>query len=105
MTQNIPLVLPKFTHRFFWNTDPAKLNLRRSIKFALEVLLERGDLKTYKWIASHIPQATIVSTVKTSRNLRRKTATFWAKYLGIPESEVECLKPAYRHGPNKVFYA
>ncbi|OGV91459.1 hypothetical protein A2783_01490 [Microgenomates group bacterium RIFCSPHIGHO2_01_FULL_45_11] len=101
---DLPKKLPRFTYRYFWNVDPAKIQISQSLPTVLEVLLERGNLRTYRWIIKNIPVKKIAETVRRSRQLRRKTATFWARYLKLDNSEVKCLSPEYRQLPSKPFY-
>ncbi|MDI3281573.1 MAG: hypothetical protein QJR13_09405 [Bacillota bacterium] len=84
--------LPPFLYKFFWDTDPSRLDARRDRSFILERLLELGDDEAVHWLLSTYPREEIEEVVRYSRRLSRKTANFWALRYGLPQEEIRCLR-------------
>ncbi|MFA4028826.1 MAG: hypothetical protein GDYSWBUE_000890 [Candidatus Fervidibacterota bacterium] len=84
-------VLPKELHRYFWDTDPTKVNLRLHRQFIIERLLEFGDEEAIRWLRRTFGDDAIGEVVQKSRRLSKRTANFWRLILGIPKERVKCL--------------
>jgi hypothetical protein len=67
--------------------DPVKLN-----KFIIERVLKFGTPKEIVWLLRSYEEADIIKVIRSSRNLDRKTATFWSVHYDIPLDEIRCLQ-------------
>jgi len=83
--------LPECTYRYFWDIDPADLDVSEYPRYVIERLLEYGDLPSVRWVERHFSREEIVEVLKTSRALSRKSANFWLKVLSVPREEVRCM--------------
>ena len=96
-------VLPKELHRYFWDTDPTKVNLRLHRQFIIERLLEFGDEEAIRWLRCTFGDNAIGEVVHKSRRLSKGTANFWRLILRIPKERVKCLSKRSR-SPLKPFW-
>jgi hypothetical protein len=83
--------LPTDLHRYFWDVDATRLNVRRYRQFVIERLLEFGDVEAIRWTRRTFGDETIKDVVGRSRRLSRRTANFWRLILDIPKEQVACL--------------
>jgi|MTBAKSStandDraft_1061840.scaffolds.fasta_scaffold201576_2 hypothetical protein len=75
----------------FWDVDIQSIEITAHKKFIIERVLKYGDEKEVCTLLRMYSETDIGKVVKTSRNLDRKTANYWAIHLGIPTQEVKCL--------------
>ncbi|MDA2912323.1 hypothetical protein MYX04_15495, partial [Nitrospiraceae bacterium AH_259_D15_M11_P09] len=45
-----PQRIPRSLHRFFWDTAPLKLDLKRHARYIITRVLEKGDLEDWSWL-------------------------------------------------------
>ena len=83
--------IPQFARRYFWDTDPAKLDAHRHATCVIERLLEWGNPQTARWLLQNYSRPQIVGVLKKTRALSRMSANFWAVYFGLSRDEVRCL--------------
>jgi hypothetical protein len=89
--------LPSCAYRYFWDVDPAQLDVVQYSTYVIERLLEYGDLPAVRWMLEAFPREAIVQALQRSRALSRRSANFWAIYLNVEEESVPCLsKPSRR---------
>jgi hypothetical protein len=89
--------LPPYTHRFFWDIDPASLKVDDYRTYVLERLLEYGDPPSVKWMLANFSPDAIISVLQTSRRLSPLSANFWALYFDVDKETVSCLsKPSLK---------
>lgn len=69
--------IPKSFKKYFWDTNLAKINLKKNQTYVIERLLEYGDIAAYRWLTKNFPRATLKKIAKTSRQLGPKTKNFW----------------------------
>ena len=84
-------MLPLELHKFFWEYEAHRIDPEKEWYQVIERLLEYGDLAAIKWAYHFYTKEQIAEVVRKSRNLSRKTATFWQNLLGLPREEVRCL--------------
>lgn len=89
-------MLPRKLWKFFWDVDPANMDLTKHAKYVINRLLDKGDLEAARWVLKTYPKETIIKTFKTRRDFSPWNGTFWSHYLHIPREEVACLEPSYR---------
>jgi hypothetical protein len=78
-----------------WEVEPQRLDLREHRAFLIARVLRFGTPADIRWLLEAYTDAEIIETVKTSRGLDRKTATFWAVHFGIPVEEIRCLRTSW----------
>ncbi len=92
--------LPAYTHRFFWDIDPDKLNVDDYRVYVIERLLEYGDPPAVKWMLASFHGETIISVLQSSRRLSALSANFWALYFNVDKETMPCLSSRYQKEPN-----
>lgn len=70
--------IPDSLRRHFWDVDPNALDARRHSRFIIERILDRGDVAAVQWLLHAFDREEVLTTLKTSRRLTRKSAAFWA---------------------------
>ena len=83
--------LPRFLKPLFWETDLARIDLRRHRFYLIERLIEYGDDRAIHWLKKSCTAAQIAEVVRASRAISPNTASLWALILGIPRNEIECF--------------
>lgn len=76
---------------FFWDVDIAALDAEKHKRFIIERILKYGTSKEVKWLLSKYTDEDIIETVKKSKNIDRKTASYWAVHYGINREDIACL--------------
>lgn len=87
--------IPDFIHYMFWDVDISKLDKEKHKRFIIERVLKFGKPEGIRWLLQKYADTDIIETVKTSRNIDRKTANYWALHYKIPKEEVYCLKTQF----------
>ena len=95
--------LPPYTHGYFWDIDPARLDVNEYPVYVLERLLEYGDLPSVRWMLEHFSRQEIVNVLQTSGRLSPLSANFWALYFGIDKELMPCLLKPYPRGQDKIW--
>jgi len=90
--------LPSELHHFFWDCDPAQLDIDRNAAQILTRLLDYGDLVAARWVlrtygVDHLRAFLLTRGRKT---LSRKTIAFWRAFLRLEEEP--CLQPSSLQG-------
>lgn len=71
----------EFRH-LFWDTDPAKIDLKKNARYVIEKVLEMGGLAAFQWIQRLYPTRLITEIMETSRKITPKSRNFWTIWLG-----------------------
>lgn len=87
--------LPLSFKEHFWDVDFAKLDKNRNSAFIIKRILDRGNTDDINWLISEYDEEQIKNVLKSSRDLSRKTASFWANIFDIDSQEMLCLKKPY----------
>ena len=82
--------IPESVRRVLWDVRPENLSLEHST-FLIERILELGDEAACRWLFQQFPRNEIRRVAQESRRLTRKSAGFWAVYLGLPADQVRSL--------------
>lgn len=85
-------MLPQFLKKYFWEVDFEKIDMGRSKIYILKRLLEYGDESAVNWMWKNFKKSEIKQALTRFRGYSQKSANFWALILGIPHSEMLCLK-------------
>jgi Arc/MetJ-type ribon-helix-helix transcriptional regulator len=92
-------ILPKRLHQYFWDTDPAQIDLDKNKEYIAERVLDWGQTEDVRWLINTYGKELIKTVVKNRRGLSPKSAIFWADILGINQREVACLSKPYQNKP------
>ena len=86
--------LPREMHRFFWDCDPAQLDVDEHAGLILTRLLDYGDFAAARWASQTYGEERLRSFLVTRgrKTLSRKTIAFWRAFLGL--SDEPCLQPS-----------
>ena len=95
MKKKPPNKLPKFLHRYFWDTEAEKVNPSAVSVYVINRLLDRGSLLSINWVLNNFPREIIKKTIKSRLDWQKKSINFWAHYFKLKHEEVRCLKKSY----------
>lgn len=88
-------MLPNSHHRFFWDCSPEQLDLNQNSPYIIERLMDTGDMDAVRWMLGAYPREKLISVLKSTRSLTRKSAHFWALYFNINPTEVPCTQKSW----------
>ena len=74
-------MIPSNLQKYFWDTDPAKVDTKKHKQYILERLLEIGDNEAANWLQKTFSKKDIIETIKKSRKISAKSANFWSLIL------------------------
>lgn len=83
--------LPKFLHRYFWESDVEELKTKDSEKYIVERLLDRGDEKAIKWLFDNYDRQAISRVVLGNRQLSKKSLNYWLTILNLEKWKPKLL--------------
>ena len=66
---------------FFWDTDPARLDLQQNKQYVIDRILELGDEKAVVWLFSIYSRSDIRKALQRSRNISKKSTQYWKMVL------------------------
>ncbi|MBI3442150.1 MAG: hypothetical protein HY007_00035 [Candidatus Sungbacteria bacterium] len=89
-------MLPPFLDKYFWDTDPKKLDVKKNEPYIVERILEYGDQDAAQWMMRTYGRETVIKVLRQSRALSVKSASFWSFLLRIPKSSIVCLSKQFR---------
>ncbi len=90
------LMIPAFLHKYFWDTDAKKLDVKKSAPYIIERILEYGDRDAAQWMIQIYEREAVVQVLRRSRALSLKSASFWGFLLKVPKSRIVCLSKQFR---------
>ena len=70
-------MVPAELGRFFWDVDPAGLDLVRHKSYIVERILEFGDEKAVRWLFDTFSRDDIAAILESSHSLSLKSRNFW----------------------------
>lgn len=86
-----------FSHHLFWDVDRAKLDINLHKNFIIERVLRYGLTEDVLLLLKTYSEEDLVKTIKSSKNIDRKTANYWALHLNIKKEDVLCLNRPLIH--------
>ena len=95
--------LPECAYRYFWDINPASLDVSKYPRYVIERLLEYGDFPSVRWMERRFSCEEIVEVLKTSRSISRKSANFWLNVLEVSGKEVRCMSKAFQEKYRQVW--
>lgn len=87
--------LPHQFHRYFWDTDPKKLDIIDKKDYVIKRILEMGDIAALKWLNQTYSRSQLTSTLTTSKQISQKSAQFFSLIYGVDPNRILCLKPEF----------
>lgn len=75
----------------FWDVVPASINPDKYRKFIIERVLRYGFPEDVQIVLNGYDSNSIKEVIRTSCNLDRKTANYWAIHFNIPREEIRCF--------------
>ncbi|MCE5193100.1 hypothetical protein LLF88_04085 [bacterium] len=75
--------IPSQFHRFFWDTDPAAIDLHRHAAYVIGRLLEIGSLRAVWWLQLQYPTSTILQVLASSKGLSDRSRRFWSAWFEV----------------------
>lgn len=94
--------VPPSLNRYFWDVLPQNLT-RKHKQQIIARLLEYGDREAMLWCKEQFLKEEIKGVLKTSKNLSKKSANFWAIIFNIPPQQILCLQPSFRDKHRKLW--
>lgn len=70
-------VVPQKYSWLFWDTEPAKIDLKVNGRYVIERVLETGGFEEFSWIQRVYPTRLIIETCEISRKISHKSKNFW----------------------------
>jgi hypothetical protein len=77
--------LPEVLRPFFWDADFEKLSLKGNHYPIIGRLLELGDETAIQFLLKVYTRDEIVSTLRRSRSLSRRSRVFWAMFFDVDD--------------------
>lgn len=87
--------LPAFLKPYFWDVDFENLTVNKNPAFVVLRVIDRGTTPALKWAINQYGLKPIREIVLRSREISRKTASFWALYFSLDPKTIICLSKPY----------
>jgi hypothetical protein len=75
--------IPSEFHRFFWDTDPAGIDLHRHAAYVIGRILETGSLQAIWWLQRQYPTSVILQVLASSKGLSARSRRFWSAWFEV----------------------
>jgi len=75
--------IPSQFHRFFWDTDPAAIDLHRHAAYIIGRILETGSLQAVWWLQRQYPTNAILQVLASSKGLSARSRRFWSAWFEV----------------------
>ena len=76
---------------YFWDTDIHTVDVQKNRRFVIERLLMFGRPWQIQWIVRQYSKKDIIQVIKLSKNIDKRTASYWAVHFGIDRKEILCF--------------
>lgn len=87
--------LPSNFKRYFWDTNFELLDSSKNAVYIIKRILDRGNTSDINWLNKNYGKNLIARTILQTIDISKKTANFWADYLGLDREKVLCLQKPY----------
>ena len=74
-----------------WDADCSKVDLSRDKQAIIERVLVYGRPEHIRWMNGCFTEEDIIGVVTASRNIDKKTASYWALHFHISPEKVRCF--------------
>jgi hypothetical protein len=75
--------IPLQFHRFFWDTNPAAIDLHRHAAYVIGRVLETGNLQSIWWLQRQYPTSTILQVLGSNKGLSARSRRFWSAWFEV----------------------
>lgn len=96
-------MLPDNLKKYFWDTNPEKIDLQKNSFYIAERLLELGDFEGVSWLLQTYGKDFLKQVVEKSRNLTLKSINFYSLYFKINPKDILCLQEDYRNKHRRIW--
>lgn len=72
----------KFRQTLFWDTNPAKIDVRKNAQYIIERVADLGNDKEARWVLDFYDKPFLRKIISNSRSLRPRTKKLWTLLLG-----------------------
>jgi hypothetical protein len=76
----------------FWDVNIKEFNPKEHPDYTISRVLEFGDEAAFAWIKTIFSDTQIKNTIKSTRQISRKSANFWGIIYSIPPDEINVLR-------------
>lgn len=94
---------PGYLRPLFWDVDFAAFDPLQHTAYTIERIMEYGDAEAVQWVVDHFPKSQLVQTLRTSRQLSRRSANFWRLMLQLSKEQVACLTTSFQKTHRSVW--
>lgn len=84
--RKISTTVPENIFRFFWDTSPENVHLKRNARYIIERVLDYGDIDALSWLQRVYTAQTIIDVLSLSRNISEKSRNFWKIWFGVSDA-------------------
>lgn len=77
-----------FSKYLFWDTSPDMIDIQKHRKYIIERVLSKGFLSDFYLLINIYSNEEIISAIKSSRSLDKKTVNFCSNYFNVPLNEL-----------------
>jgi len=75
--------IPAEYRHLFWDTDPAKIDIKSNQRYIIERVLEFGRIDALRWLQLTYPTKSIIETLLTTRKISVRSKNFWGVWFGV----------------------
>jgi len=69
----------KFRQSLFWDTDPARIDIKKNARYVIERIMDFGNAEEARWMWKQYPKQLLHSVVQKSRALHKSSKTLWER--------------------------
>jgi len=70
-------MLPKYLHKYFWDTDAGKIDIKKYKFYVIERLLEMGDDEAIRWLKKNFRKNEFNEVLQKSRRISGRSGNYW----------------------------
>jgi len=75
-------MLSKHLHKYFWDVESRKLDIKKYKFYIIERLLEMGDDEAVKWLNKNFQKSDFNEVLQKSRRISDRSRNYWNLVLG-----------------------
>jgi hypothetical protein len=75
--------IPLQFHCYFWDTDPASIDLHQHAAYVIARILETGSLRAVWWLQRQYPTGTTLQVLASHKGLSARTRRFWSAWFEV----------------------
>jgi len=90
--------IPAFIQSLFWDVSLEQVDKTKHQRFIIERILNFGRPEHIRWLLQQFSEAAIISILKKSKIIDKKTANFWALHFNINRKKILCFNKQSTNG-------